>query len=262
MRIGIISDIHSEFRGVTFPALNQDVDVLVLAGDIGVGSYGAWAAYDEYADRVGEFIYVAGNHEYYGRDMQAVQDELRKFADQDHAKKFHFLEQQSVVIGHTRFIGATAWTDFDLYGNAPLAMIDAARGLNDYRMIRYGNGIITPEDTRQIALQTKQYIFDQLLQSSILSDVNDTVVITHHAPTGRSVHPRYMSDPSLNPCYANRWGDKILDLEPDAQPRLWIHGHTHDPFDYMVGETRVIANPCGYPGERNPRPEVLVTELD
>jgi predicted phosphodiesterase len=30
---------------------------------------------------------------------------------------------------------------------------------------------------------------------------------------------------------------------------LWIHGHTHDPFDYEINGTRVICNPRGYPGE-------------
>jgi hypothetical protein len=27
---------------------------------------------------------------------------------------------------------------------------------------------------------------------------------------------------------------------------LWIHGHTHDSFDYTVGGTRVLCNPRGY----------------
>ena len=28
--------------------------------------------------------------------------------------------------------------------------------------------------------------------------------------------------------------------------RLWVSGHTHTPFDYEVGQTRVIGNPRGY----------------
>jgi hypothetical protein len=27
---------------------------------------------------------------------------------------------------------------------------------------------------------------------------------------------------------------------------LWIHGHTHDSFDYVVRGTRIVANPRGY----------------
>ena len=29
-------------------------------------------------------------------------------------------------------------------------------------------------------------------------------------------------------------------------PALWIHGHTHDGFDYQANGTRVVANPMGY----------------
>jgi hypothetical protein len=28
--------------------------------------------------------------------------------------------------------------------------------------------------------------------------------------------------------------------------QLWIHGHTHDSFDYRLNGTRVLCNPRGY----------------
>ena len=28
--------------------------------------------------------------------------------------------------------------------------------------------------------------------------------------------------------------------------QLWIHGHTHDSFDYRLNGTRVVCNPRGY----------------
>jgi hypothetical protein len=34
---------------------------------------------------------------------------------------------------------------------------------------------------------------------------------------------------------------------------LWIHGHTHESFDYVVNGTRVVCNPRGYaPRDLNP----------
>jgi hypothetical protein len=67
------------------------------------------------------------------------------------------------------------------------------------------------------------------------------VVITHHAPSRRSVHPRFASS-LLNAAFvsdAERFlgGDRV---------QLWIHGHTHDSFDYVVDGTRVVCNPRGY----------------
>jgi hypothetical protein len=28
--------------------------------------------------------------------------------------------------------------------------------------------------------------------------------------------------------------------------QLWIHGHTHDSFDYLLNGTRIVCNPRGY----------------
>jgi len=36
------------------------------------------------------------------------------------------------------------------------------------------------------------------------------------------------------------------DLIMDRQPRLWIHGHTHDTIKATLGATSILANPFGY----------------
>jgi predicted phosphodiesterase len=53
--------------------------------------------------------------------------------------------------------------------------------------------------------------------------------------------------------------NEIIDRGPD----LWVHGHTHNSFDYMLGKTRVIVNPYGYKDvEINPQyNKDLVIEL-
>jgi len=75
-----------------------------------------------------------------------------------------------------------------------------------------------------------------------------TVVITHHAPSPRSIAGKFRGNP-LNPAFASN-------LEPIIvahQPVLWIHGHMHDSFDYRISKTRVVCNPRGYfPNELNP----------
>jgi predicted phosphodiesterase len=39
----------------------------------------------------------------------------------------------------------------------------------------------------------------------------------------------------------------ISDLTPLLRGAdLWLHGHTHDSFDYRIGRCRVVANPAGY----------------
>ena len=61
MKLHILSDLHIEFGPFTLP--NTDADVVILAGDIHVGTRGI-----EWATRAiegKEVIYVIGNHEYY-----------------------------------------------------------------------------------------------------------------------------------------------------------------------------------------------------
>jgi Icc-related predicted phosphoesterase len=71
------------------------------------------------------------------------------------------------------------------------------------------------------------------------------VVVGHHAPSKQSTHPKYQNDQLMNGGYSSDLSEFILD---HPQIKLWTHGHTHDPFDYMIGTTRVVCNPRGYAG--------------
>jgi hypothetical protein len=64
-----------------------------------------------------------------------------------------------------------------------------------------------------------------------------TVVVTHFAPSRLSIHPRFAGSP-LNACFTSDLAAHI----GRWQPRLWLHGHTHDSFDYRIGATRVVCN--------------------
>jgi hypothetical protein len=59
------------------------------------------------------------------------------------------------------------------------------------------------------------------------------------------VHPKYAHDKIMNGAFASALDDFIA-YRP--QIKLWTHGHTHEPFDYMIGTTRVVCNPRGYSG--------------
>ena len=71
------------------------------------------------------------------------------------------------------------------------------------------------------------------------------VVITHHAPSPRSIRRWFQDDP-LNPAFASDL-DRLIER---YQPALWVHGHMHDPVDERLGKTRLVANPAGYAHEQ------------
>lgn len=240
MRIRVLSDLHLEFCDWTPPA--ADADVIVLAGDIHAGVRGLEWAREQFPST--PVIYVVGNHEFYGGQMNEVLAALRKVADR---LGVYLLDADELVLGGTRFLGATLWTDFALYGTGSWllrAINDAKEGMNDFRLIRHSDvECFRPEHAREIHLAQVRWLEGKLIE---MFD-GPTVVVTHYLPHARSIHPKYEGD-RLNPAFAS---DLARMVGPPVT--LWIHGHTHESFDYVVNGTRVVCNPRGYlPMEPNP----------
>lgn len=71
------------------------------------------------------------------------------------------------------------------------------------------------------------------------------VVLTHHAPSPRSIPPKFYGEP-LNCAFAS----DLESLVPwKAGTSLGSLGHITRCSDYQIGNTRILANPRGYPQE-------------
>jgi 3',5'-cyclic AMP phosphodiesterase CpdA len=248
MRIHVLSDLHIEFGDWNPP--RTDADVVVLAGDIFTECEGpAWAR-RQFGDK--RLIYVLGNHEFYGGQWQRVLEGMRaKARDFD----IELLEDGAALIDGVRFLGATLWTDFELAGTSTrdldAAMRAARRCMNDFALIQYQERRFTPEDSRDIHFASRSWLQQELAKPF----AGSTVVITHHLPHVRSIHPQFDRD-ALNPAFVSHLPQLVC-----APVNLWIHGHTHCSFDYQVASTRVVCNPRGYaPDDLNPqfKPDFVV----
>lgn len=234
MKLWVVSDLHLEFRrkrNLAPPVPPREADVLVLAGDIDVGLEGlAWARESLHGRPV---VYVNGNHEYYGFDWFRLVDRAREATAGSHV---HFLENEAREIGGVRFIGATLWTDFKLYGDhREREAIDACRKvMYDFPKIAG----LTADAWKLRHAQSRAFLEDELVGR----DNARTVVVTHHLPAWQSVSPRFAQDTT-----SAAFATDLAALIEETQPALWIHGHTHDSFDYRIGRTRVVCNPAGYP---------------
>ncbi len=235
MRIHLLSDLHNEHDTYRPPAV--DADIVILAGDIDVKARGVEWAKKAFQCPV---LYVLGNHEYYGGHIPRTLEKMRSGCLGSHAQ---VLERDAVVIGGTRFLGATMWTDFSATGNKPLASITAQNMMNDYRQIRAGEHYrrIKPSDLAGEAFKTRVWLQNKLAEPF----PGPTVVITHHAPLTRSLAGSPHAGGHLDAAYANEW----LDLMDGDRVALWVHGHSHTPVDYHEAGTRIVCNPRGYPGE-------------
>ena len=267
MKIAVASDLHLEFEDINLTN-DEGAEVLILSGDIMIANdlhdhpemdYGMYSNVNlqdlgrrqQTALRFRNFlkrcsfqfphvIYIAGNHEFYhGKwkaSIQHLRDECAKFPN------VYFLENDIKTIGEYTFIGCTLWTDCNK--GDPLTLHALTDMMNDFKIIRndeHGYTKLRPAHAMYRHQQSIGYI------KNIVEGKHDEkfVVVGHHAPSKQSTHPKYQNDYLMNGGYSSDLSDFILD---HPQIKVWTHGHTHDPFDYMIGSTRIVCNPRGYAG--------------
>lgn len=260
MRLLILSDLHHELWRDEAPRIDPALsrpDVVILAGDIDTGAKALPWAERNFAGL--PVLYVHGNHEGYGHHLDSVQAELRAASAQ--SANVHFLSCDEKIIGNVRFLGATLWTDFRLFGDddRQAAMREAEAVMNDYKRIRlagHNYRKLRAADTAMFHALQLSWLRTRLAEPF----AGPTVVITHMAPSMRSVPEAYATS-RFSAAYASR-----LD-ELASQADLWVHGHMHDPVDYLIGKCRVVSNPCGYKtragGTENSRFDpAFIVELD
>lgn len=261
MKVKIWSDIHLEFwnhgnNKAKFartmehylPTQEHDKDcTLVCAGDIGkfYNSYDTtlkmFFAY--VSKRFKHVVIVPGNHEYYSSNGLWGK-EAEFWATKQLPKNVYYLDNDYKIIDGVMFIGSCLWTSCD--SRNPITMYHVEKGMNDYNWIKKGTGAygdvrLTAEDTVERYEQSVCFI----KQAALFAYDNklNYVVITHHAPSVKSVHPKYAGDMLNYAFYSDiEW------LMDRYKIPLWIHGHMHNSFDYRVYDTRVICNPFGYIG--------------
>jgi predicted phosphodiesterase len=285
MKIAICSDVHLEFGPIVLEN-TQHADVLVLSGDIctacdlrvtdGILSS---AKTDRYLDffntcsaNFPNVIYIMGNHEHYHGDFATSIIDLKHALK--HLTNLHILDKEVWELDDHVFIGGTLWTDMN--GEDELTMNHVSRRMNDFqickntaRQVNYRTQEPTLDEngdqkkdadgkglyhavfkTRDAYLSPQDAVVDHKAMLKVIEDTyadtppwKTVVVCSHHAPSKGSEHPRYKNDQLMNGAYNSQLDNFIMD-RPGI--KLWTHGHTHEDFDYMIKQCRVVCNPRGY----------------
>jgi hypothetical protein len=240
LKLQLLSDLHLETEAFDAqPAAGAEA--LVLAGDIDT----TWAGFSRFAGWPVPVIFVAGNHEFDGRELGQAWQGLRERAQ---ALGWTLLERASTVLTgrdgrRVRFVGSIRWSDFDLFGpqRREVAERAAAYFMKLMRSTRDGQ----PFDVagvRQESLACRAWLQAELQQPA-QGRWDQTVVVTHFAPSLRSADPRFGSQPGTA---------SFCNADDDLLPRadLWLHGHLHCRHDYVVQHadgrsTRVISQARG-----------------
>ena len=262
MKIRVLSDLHLECdEPEVIP--HAQADLIVLAGDIHNHAEGIrWAA-ETFADSV-PIVYVPGNHEYYDGEFGALEVAMRDAASS--VEHVHYLNNAALVDpgGRWRVLGTTLWTDFELFGASSEA-VDASIAAAEKVMLDFRGPIqvawpsstpaasaasgtprlFTPADTLALHAHAREWLERELAKPFS----GKTVVVTHHAPHRDSLAEQFASDLA-----SAGFVSHLTDLVGPPID-LWIHGHTHTPFDYVANGTRVVCNPRGYIDRRRNRLE-------
>lgn len=242
-KFGLASDLHMDFALLNDEFFDWRGDVLLLPGDLAEEDFLRKAVCDSFWERASKMAPVVlcnlGNHEFYRSEVDRTLTHMR-----EHVTRFPnitFLENETFELDGAVVFGATYWTNFD---NNPTAEFGASLVMNDYKQIRVANSGYRPLkvfDTKGMNMRSR-FMLEKTLERNL-----PTVVMTHHAPSLQSAHPKYADDFEMNLAYCNRDENLILD-NPNIM--AWVHGHTHWKWDYELGNTRVLCNARGYPGER------------
>ena len=185
------------------------------------------------------FRSVLGNHEHYRGRLDRTREQLESIMPSN----VTILENEVAEYKGVMFLGATLWTDMNKCD--PISIMAIKDAMNDYRAIQnfYPDRSLyhklTPDVTIAAHRKTKEYY------ESVLSENKDRpfVVITHMSPSFQSVNEKYKHEQYTNGAYCSAMDEFVLD-HPNI--KAWVHGHVHDPVDYMIGPTRVLCNPRGY----------------
>jgi len=284
MKIAVCSDLHLEFG--TIDLTNDDgADVLVLSGDIlvakdltqyseilqGSRSNKFHEFFQRCSERFHNVVYIAGNHEHYHGDFQETYKILKEHLE--YLDNVHVLDNEVVEIQDVTFVGGTLWTDLNKRDALTLWHIKSC--MNDFRVIKNGTmknrvplykrdstgSYVVDELNRKVQEGTKFKDLPKVFTPEDSVEAHETfrayirlvtedqskkfVVVGHHAPSNLSIHDMYKHDTLMNGAYYSDLSELMLD-RPNI--KLWTHGHVHNSFDYMIGETRVLCNPRGYVG--------------
>lgn len=247
LRCSVVSDVHLEYH----PTPNYaelaplpESDTLIIAGDLG-HPYDSKAKWNLHTlgflkflkTKFKHVVYVPGNHEYYqchqlNKAMQEVDVTLAAMCE---SVGVVFLQCNSWMHpSGVKIVGCTLWSDI---------CQDAVNRLCDFQRV-----FPSRQDYIQVHRDHSKWLQQQIQESK-----DPLLIVTHHLPSFKAIHPRFTNE-SINTAFASN-------LDPlFTNPVIgWISGHTHERVDLLINDIRLYVNPIGYPKEQrettyNPKP--------
>lgn len=275
MNIHFISDIHIDFwvkeknpqkqikmdsqidTLIKYMYMEDTADVLVIPGDLGHYYTQDTRFLSKCKEIYKHIILVRGNHDMYlvGKSNKD-RYELDSFKRVEHLKDWcksqdgiHYLDGDIVEIEGVKFGGvgmswdtsyaskiARGYNEMDILSKFKKVMNDAKLITKGKRNSYYGS---------YHEFDPYSYFKEEYAKLQLMRDYDDIdVMVSHYGP----VVPENMPIQYRNITSTFYYFDGLKDIQR-ISPKYWLFGHTHDRYDFMVEDTRLMCNPLGYPGE-------------
>jgi predicted MPP superfamily phosphohydrolase len=233
--IQFMSDVHLDARNTNDPLPIPEAlewvenlpvvsEILVLAGD--VHSRHIARVLGAFSKKWRLVVFVPGNHDYWGQRFQYQWARFQRI--EEIHPNVRILREKSFLdsVSGLTFHGTTLWFPWNSETSSHQNLI------NDFTKIKESHRLF------DLGSQARDFL------RSISHNWENDIIISHHAPSSLSVALNWKDHPAT-PYYLT----PFLDLLPEGVPgpKVWIHGHMHDPNDYIHPcGTRVLSNPAGY----------------
>jgi predicted phosphodiesterase len=253
----VLSDIHLEFRKnvnnisqlISIPFDSKNINLL-LAGDIGYPTDERFWTFikscSEYYRRV---YFVTGNHEYYRQDDEMTMDQIDDII-KENVKKYdnvYFLHNSTIYDeeNDATIIGSTLWSYIP---HQWLYYIEST--INDYNLIYTKTWKLTAPDSVKLYEKNVDW-----LKKAIKDAKGKIIIMTHHLPTFKLVHEKYVGS-VINHAFASN-----LEYLTNENVKYWVCGHTHNKMTADIDTCKYVVNPFGYPSEDSKIDTNMMLEL-
>ena len=253
----LASDLHLEaghydLRGQIARLLDagRRIDAVILAGDIVDSRRGDPVEYA--AEQVPSEIpvaFVPGNHDFYGARFETLLEQWKAGAQ---GSNISVLTEATLAVRNPAgaevvLVGTPLWSNLQSLG--PVVEADLRRNLPRY-IADFSHMVASNRSPWTVAHHLAQFeraerFLVRELSPAALEDGRRRVVVTHFGPHRQSITPRWRHS-GVSAYFSSHLPELV------ERADLWLHGHTHDGFEYQVGEDpcrgRVICHPRGYAG--------------
>lgn len=256
-KIYYVSDLHVDINGNYYKTNLPDdaeISIIVIAGDINTGVHGDGAIgliFDVlrwYSSKYKYVVFVPGNHDFYGNFIEDVAKHIDSLCISNCINNIYVLNTDVpyLALDGYNFCGDTFWSSLQHKAEDPIFHLQLQFYIADFRNIKVSNNDrfakMHPTDMVKLHKRAYDHIFSFLTNDTLYNKI----VVTHFPPSKLSIHQDYADNVNgTNEYFVNSYSHIIAEYGP----LVWIHGHVHNSFDYMIAKTRVVCNPLGYSDE-------------